>query len=384
MTWLAFFDRQRFHEVRRRVTRGTLQSLLRKSEARLRSAQILPAESIHRVLICRPNHRLGNLLLLTPLVAEVQRLFPAAKVDIVLAGDQGADLFRTFPDVRHVYVLHRRMVRHPIAIVRTALQIRRKRYDLAIDPCENSQSSRFLVAIAKARYSIGFPRNQPAETTQQLPKHMAKWPVALLRKALPRQQSAGSGFEYPNMDIRLSQAERRSAALLLDAMLPSAGSLRARTVVGVFADATGTKRHEESWWMEFLGELHQHMGDCAIVEIAPPDGRSRLSSAFPAFSSPSARNVAALIANLTCFISADCGVMHLASASGVPTIGLFSVTDLSKYEPYGNGSQAIQTSGKSPEEVARLAGPIIDRIRSGGTPGRAGFDGVGQTKRAPS
>ena len=136
---------------------------------------------------------------------------------------------------------------------------------------------------------------------------------------------AGSlAAQSPNMDIRLSQAERRSAALLLDAMLPSAGSLRARTVVGVFADATGTKRHEESWWMEFLGELHQHMGDCAIVEIAPPDGRSRLSSAFPAFSSPSARNVAALIANLTCFISADCGVMHLASASGVPTMSVLT------------------------------------------------------------
>lgn len=338
----------------------------------MRSAQSLSTESIHRILICRPNHRLGNLVLLTPLVTEVQRLFPRAKVDIVLAGSQGAELFRAFPNVGHIYALDRRMVRHPIAVARTAVQIRRARYDLALDPCESSQSSRLLVAIAEAKFTLGLPRAEAAGTVvQPIPKHMAKWPVALLRKASQRQHTADLELEYPRLELRLSPEERSLAAQTLSTLVPNQ---RIEVVVGVFADATGAKRHEESWWMDFLLELRKHLGDCAIVEVAPPDGRSRLSSAFPAFSSTSVREVAALISNLTCFVSADCGVMHLAAASGAPTIGLFSATDPAKYEPYGNGSQAIQTSGKSPEEVAQLASAIIERIRLRGVPERIHFD----------
>lgn len=373
------FDRNNYQEIRRRITRGTLQSLLGTSEARLQSTQDLSQKKIRRILICRPNHRLGNLVLLTPLIIDTQRLFPDAEIDIVLAGDQGPELFRAFGNVKHIHVLHRRMVRHPIAVVRTAMQIRRTRYDLAIDPCETSQSSRFLMAIAKAKYAIGLPRKHPEETaTRPIPKHMAKWPVALLRRALSRQPMAEPELDYPSLDIRLSPTERRSAALCLSTLIRSEELSRTKIIVGVFADATGTKRHEESWWICFLAELRKHLGDCAMVEIAPPDGRSRLSSTFPAFSSTSARKVAALISNMTCFISADCGVMHLASASGVPTIGLFSVTDSSKYEPYGNGSQAIQTSGKSPEEVAQLASTIIERIRLRGIPERIGLDRLEQ------
>ncbi len=356
-----------------------MQSLFRASEARLRSARHPSRNTIRRVVICRPNHRLGNLVLLTALVAELRQLIPAAEVDIVLAGDQGAELFRTFPNVRHIYVLHRRMVRHPIAVIRTAMQIRRARYDLAIDPCESSQSSRFLAAIAKAACMIGLPRRPPEATVARtLPRHMAKWPVALLRQKFPAQATTSSDPEYPCLDILLSPAELRSGALALRALVPCESHLHAKTIVGVFADATGAKRYEEAWWMRFLDELHKQIGDCATVEVAPPDGRSRLSASFPTFSSPNLREVAALIANLSCLVSADCGVMHLASASGTPTIGLFSATDPAQYEPYGNGSQAILTNGKSPVEVAQLASTMIEQIRLRGMSTRARFDGIDQ------
>ena len=36
----------------------------------------LDKDKVKRVLICRPNHRLGNMLLITPLVQEVERTFP--------------------------------------------------------------------------------------------------------------------------------------------------------------------------------------------------------------------------------------------------------------------------------------------------------------------
>ena len=50
------------------------------------------------------------------------------------------------------------------------------------------------------------------------------------------------------------------------------------------------------------------------------------------------------------FIGNDSGLMHLAAASGVPTIGLFGPSNNIKYKPYGKKTMAI-LSPKSPEEL---------------------------------
>lgn len=339
--------------------------------ARKRQSNIvgdLHGADIRTILICRPNHRLGNLLLLTPLVIELQRIFPQAEIDIVVAGCDGAELFQSFPGVARIYGLSRRMIRHPVATIRTALQIRRARYDLVIDPCEASQSSRLLAAIAGAKYVIGSPRDpwstdpEEAAAMRRAPRHMAQWSVYLVRRAVAR-HSLEPARPFPPLDIHLSGDERQIARRELDRLLETAGKPGVKTIVGVFADATGAKCYGNDWWRRFISEVEVRHPDCAIVEIAPPDGRTRLSMDLPSFSSPSPRKVAALISNMTCFVSADCGVMHLASASGVPTIGLFSVTDALKYAPYGRGSRALVTTGKSPEEIALLASELLEKFR---------------------
>lgn len=357
-------------ELRRRLLRGLSRRWFLATEACLLRSRHLPQSGIHRVLICRPNHRLGNLLLLAPLLVELQRAFPMAEVDIVLAGDRGAELFRAFPNVRHTYVLSRRMVRHPIAVIRIVMQIRRAKYDLAVDPCETSQSGRFLLAASKAAYMLGIPRRSNADSLGTMaerpaPAHMAQWPVFLLRRALSDDPSA-LDRDYPSLTLQLSQDERQRASQMLDALLHDKDESPTKIVIGVFADATGAKRYDESWWGCFIKGIRKRHPACTVVEIAPPDGRSRLSFRFPVFSSPSPREVAAVIANMTCFVSADCGVMHLASASGTPTIGLFSVTDMPKYAPYGPHNHAIHTHGKQPEEIARLVSEVLVAVISNG------------------
>lgn len=359
-------ERKHYDELRRRVVRWAMRPLFRASNENLSSTAGLPAgEGIHRILVCRPNHRLGNLLLLTPLVIELERTFPHARIDIVLAGEHGAELFRTFARVGHIYTLSRRMVRHPIAVVRTALEIRRTRYDLAIDPCETSQSGRLLLAVAGARHAIGIPRGKPDREGSALldraPAHMAQWPVFLLRRELAS-QPVQTGTDYPAMDIQLSTEERQRARTTLERAIHAEGRPR---VIGVFAAATGAKGYGVDWWQRFIRVVGARHSDATIVEIVPADGQPRLAAAgLPSFDSPSPREVAAVIANMTCFVSADCGVMHLASAAGVPTIGLFKASDLLKYAPYGHGSRALDTHGKSPEEVAEQVSATIGKFQA--------------------
>ncbi|MBU6477906.1 MAG: lipopolysaccharide heptosyltransferase family protein [Xanthomonadaceae bacterium] len=362
-------NRHRYSEMRRRIIRSALMPLFRTSDTRLRQTRDLSGAAVRRILICRPNHRLGNLLLLTPLVTELQRVFPGAKVDMVLAGDDGAELFGAFDNVKHIYGLSRRMIRHPVTLVRTALRIRRAGYDLAIDPCEASQSSRLLVTLANARYVIGLPRDgsfvDQGEHAAMLraPRHMAQWPVYLLRRVATR-RPPDSDRDFPELNIRLSADERKQAREVLDNLLRVHAGPQPRLIIGLFAEATGEKRYPLDWWQRFIAEVRVRHPDCALVEILPPDGRPRLSMDLPTFSSRSPRKVAAMISNMTCFVSADCGVMHLASASGTPTIGLFSVTDVSKYEPCGRGSRALVTNGKTPEEIARLASAHMENLHT--------------------
>lgn len=348
------FAQHEYQELRRRLTRTATRALLREPRNRSQSIDSVPRVQIRRVLVCRPNHRLGNLLLLTPLLKELQHVFPSAEVDIVVAGEDGAGLFRTFRNVGHVYSLSRRMIRHPLKTARIAVHLRRAKYDLAIDPCEGSQSSRWLIAVANATYVIGTHEQEARRATgvHPAPRHMAKWPIYMLRQALA--PCGGSrNDEYPALDIKLSPTEHQRGQQILS-VLTSAGTSLPR-VIGIFADARGAKRYPEAWWIRFIEAMRARAHGYLVVEIVPPDGRSRLSSCFPTFFSPDVREVAAVISRMSCFISADCGVMHLGSASGVPTIGLFSVTDAAQYAPYGNGSRAINTHGKSPEEAAHLA-----------------------------
>ncbi len=370
-------ERKHYSELRRRIIRQAMQPLFRIGDARLTPAGRLSGQAIRRILVCRPNHRLGNLLLLTPLLAELERLLPDAQVDIVLAGDHVAELFQTFPNVGHIWNLSRRMVRHPVALVRTITAIRRTHYDLAIDPCEASQSSRFLMTVARPRHALGIARSRSAASpddawTRGAPVHMAQWPVYLLRGAL-QQPPADSGQGFPPLDIRLTPDERRHARARLERLAGVTGAPHAQAIIGVFTEATGAKNYGIDWWRHFIDALRASRPGCAVVEIAPPDGRPRLGGNFPCFSSPSPREVAAIISNMTCFVSADCGVMHLASASGASTLGLFSVSDATKYAPYGHRSQALITRGETPEAVAEAASVLIGTLVADADPMRGNW-----------
>ncbi len=355
-------------ELRRRIVRGALRPLYRVAEGHRGQSRELSEADIHRVLVCRPNHRLGNLVLLTPLLGELQRMLPGAAVDIVLAGRHGAELFAGFGNIARVYTLSDRMVRHPLATVRTVFAIRHAHYDIVIDPCASSQSGHLLAAMAGAGCVLDGRRQRtkacPASggPIAAAPTHMAQWPVYWLRRSLARSPD-NADPEFPLLDVRLAPGERAAARATLAKLLSADSEELDRPILGVFANATGAKRYSADWWRRFLDELGKQRADTPVVEIAPPNGRRRLGGAGTSFASPNLREVAALIANMTWFVSADCGVMHLASAVAVPTCGLFSVTDARTYAPYGHGSQALDTRGQTPEVVAQRVRRWMEMVR---------------------
>ena len=51
---------------------------------------------IKKILICRPNPRLGNQLLITPLVQEVIATFPECEIDLFVHGGLAQIVFKNY------------------------------------------------------------------------------------------------------------------------------------------------------------------------------------------------------------------------------------------------------------------------------------------------
>ncbi|MEO8741886.1 MAG: glycosyltransferase family 9 protein [Lysobacteraceae bacterium] len=366
--------------LRTRWIRWLAHRVFRSVDSALVGPGQLRVADVHRIVVLRPNHRLGNLLLITPLITELERTFPGAEVDIVVGCPAAQELLGKFFSVRRIHGLPRYMIRHPLFMLGTLFRIRSARYDLGIDTSMGSNSGRLLLAWTRPRYALGVPNVATGADARwnaimrSAPRHMAQLPVYVLRSAISTMGSVGEAH-YAPLSASLAPDERQAGKSILSALTHVHDSAKNTVIVGLFANATGNKRYNETWWQQFLATLESSHPEYVIVEIMAAHGRSQLGSRIPSFFSSSPRKMAAVMSNLTCFVSADCGVMHLACASDAPTIGLFSVTDASVYAPYGHRSQAVLTADKSPEQVAEAAIRIIEQVVSMGRVDIAQNDG---------
>jgi len=341
---------------RRRLVAACFRRLLKHTDQQLCMPGQLPVRGIHRVLVCRPNHRLGNTVLISPLLAEIEALYPGAEIDVVSGGSIGEHLFAGCIHVRRIYSLPRKIARHLWTTVKLLGQLRRDTYDLAIDACIDSQSGRLLLAITKARFKLGYPDEQsPAAAAWHdlpRPEHLAKRSVFLLRTAYAGEVSR----PYPPLRLRLQKAEKDQGREVLDAVLGEPEqTAHPHMVVGVFANATGAKCYRTDWWSQFIGKLLAQQPDVRIVNLLAEHGESQLDERLASYYTRDPRRLAAMIACMDAFISADCGVMHLAAATGTPTMGLFSTSSSAKYGPYGGSNTSVDTRDLGAADVAAIA-----------------------------
>lgn len=312
----------------------------------------LASERIQRILVCRPNHRLGNTVLLTALLVEIERRFPGAEVDLLSAGPAAATLFRGFDIVGDCTTLDRRAARRPLATLRALRKLRARRYDLVIDAAAGSSSGRVAGALANARLQL---RTDDMPTNGQV-RHLAARPVQALRWALGVTEET----DVPPLDIRLTEHERRAGQDALARVLRGVNE-RHLPVVAIFPNATGSKLLDTNWWHDFTMELVALHGEACVIELVSADGMSRLGGGYPTYYTSDPRKLAAFIEAAGTYISADCGVMHLAAGTRATTVGLFGPTDPVRYGPYGGDNAAIVCEDGCPRLTARRVATHLAR-----------------------
>ncbi len=291
----------------------------------LSSNQIgLPPEQIHRVLVYRLDQRIGNGILLLPLLNAIRRTRPDIELHLFIH-QPVAELYREFaPDlVHHLWPYRQRyLLSLPWRLVQLLFRLRRQRYDLIIsshNPDSFSLSQALMGRFLKPRALVGFRwKNSEKFYHIAIPssaeKHYAAAQLDLWRHFYPQAPLEWGGFHVPEQTIREAFAQWGIS-------LPHKSAL-------LWLGATGDKVLPISLISFLYEQIRKQTGLEVIPALGPadeaiyqqlPDG---LREKTLVWSRP-LRETAIFFALFSLFISADTGPMHLAVALGLSTLTIF-------------------------------------------------------------
>jgi ADP-heptose:LPS heptosyltransferase len=329
---------------RRRLTRILTKNI---GKTRLpKNIDLTKKLEIKRVLICRPNHRLGNLLLITPLLQEVIANFPDCKIDLLVKGGISPILFENYKNIDNLIQLPKKPFKELIKYMRVWLAIRKHSYDMAINVVNSSSSGRLATQLSRSKHKLFGDINESIQLKYKDHIHIAKSSVYEFRNYLTKLGVDENNKEIPPLNLKLSASELAEGQKIVSELVHDTN----KKTISIFTFATSDKCYSEAWWAEFYDRLKLEYTNFNIIEVLPVENISQIGFKAPSFYSKDIREIAAVVANTEVFIGADSGIMHLASSSLTPTVGLFSRANQNTYQPFGNGSLAVNTNTSDMED----------------------------------
>lgn len=280
-------------------------------------------------------NRLGDAVLSMGVLDHLIRTYPDARITIA-CGPLPASLFAGVPGLDRVIALRKeKHHRHWIKLWR---QVVGTHWDIVVD-LRNSAVSRLI--RARRRYIFG----------PHIPKNMHK--VAQLSAVIGEPEP-----HAPRLWITPDQGKFANGILF-----------NKNKVIGIGPTANWqgkiwpTERFMDL--IRFLKSEFPAFSDAAVAVFAAPGeetiARQVLESVPEAdridmIARGDPGQVSAVIARCTLYVGNDSGLMHMAAAAGVRTIGLFGPTNDVEYGPYGKKTHLIRTPESMKDLLARING----------------------------
>ncbi|HYC78811.1 MAG TPA: glycosyltransferase family 9 protein, partial [Planctomycetota bacterium] len=313
------------------------------------------AETFRNIVVVRLS-AFGDVVLALPALAALRAAFPEARISWIVE-DRCAALLRGHPHLDEVIEIPRatwargsalrRGLRATAALLRLAVAVKKRRFDLAVDLQGNLKSG-FATRFTFAPVRLGFGRRDTGEpnwlfTNRRLdlggaPFHRADRDLLLLGRV-------GVPFVRRRAVVPVAPADAAPAETFL-AALPGAGPL-----VALHAGTSAFMPHKR-WPAERYGALARRLRDAAgarsiatwgkedrdLAErvVATSDGAAVLAPDLP-----STRALAGLLRRVDLVVGGDTGPTHLADVLGVPVVMVFGPTDPRLYHPYGRPDRAL-------------------------------------------
>ncbi|TDD78835.1 glycosyltransferase family 9 protein [Flavobacterium caseinilyticum] len=338
--------------IRKIVTKSLTKNI--GSSQTIQNIDLTQKVEIKKVLISRPNHRLGNLLLITPLVQDVIATFPECKIDLFVKGGLAPIVFKNYSNINDFIELPKKPFKNLTDYFQVWIKIKKQKYDVVINVDKGSSSGRLSAKFADAKYKFFGAADEDLQLQFDDYGHIAKYPVYEFRNFLTKLGIAANSNPVPSLDLKLNLSEIAEGQKIVSDLVKND-----KKTISIFTYATSDKCYSESWWDEFYQLLQTTFPNYNIIEVLPVENISQIGFKAPTFYSKDIREIGSVIANTVLFVGADSGIMHLASSAQTPTIGLFSRDNLKTYEPYNNNSVAINTTIGNKEEWIKIINGVL-------------------------
>lgn len=322
-----------------RVGRRVLDRVLDRLLPVPRNVSLDALTAVRSVLLVRPNFRMGNVLLATPLVLAARERFPGAHLEM-LVGDTTRSLLGGLP-VDAVHCVSRFHILYPWRFVALFRRLRRTRFDVAIAAGPGSFSGGLYTFLSGARYRIGWQGRGDRFLNVRLPRSR----VTHAYDSAPA-FARSMGVSCADRPVyRVSRAEDAEAVRILGELgLADEGTVR--PFLALFVGGHLGKRWPQNLWLAFAREL-ERLGTVFVVFLGPEEVafaarlRSELSPSVCIVSPQPMRVFAALLARARLLVTPDSGPMHLGAALGVPIVALLQTEKSEFYRPRGTHDRAL-------------------------------------------
>lgn len=301
-------------------------------------------EKVNRILVVRLDDRLGNIVLLTPLLVALKGRFSRSHLSCLLARRYW-DMKEFIPSTDEFIPFERAaMARNPLKIRPLLKTLQASHYDLVFDASDDRSLSfnhLMITALSQGRFRIGHNRGEasryydvavpvPGLDADGQPRHAAEMQLDLLRAVTPIRSHPRPLLKPPKEDSGFA-AEFRARI----------GADSAAPMVLIHPGGRGPKRWPAAEFARVARQLNTNHDSVVAMVWGPADSEAAnevLALAEGAIHTAGIlpfRDLVSMIRHSAVFLSGDCGPMHLAAAFNTPVVSVFLVSDAGKYRTLG-------------------------------------------------
>ncbi len=297
---------------------------------------------------------IGINILAVPTLRAVKRRDPGGFVHLVVQFETGRELLKECPYVDCISVVNYDMVRRPRSLAAFIGDLRRISYDYSflMFPANRLDKNLFH-AVVKARKKFthdygyrGFMRGKflnDVRVDVDYDAHDVVQNLNLLEAA-----GIDPAGEKTGLELFLTEEEKVRGREMADRIG------KGKKLVGIHAGSSRDLTMELKRWpsrsFARLADRLKERYECEILLFGSRDEdiiKKRIETSMEhgcrSIHQMDIRTTAALIGNCSLFISNDSGLMHIAAAAGVETVGIFGPTDPVRTAPYGSNGLVVRS-----------------------------------------
>ncbi len=265
--------------------------------------------------------RVGDAILSTGLLDHVIRQYPGARITVA-CGATAAPLFEAVPGLDRLIVLNKMLL--SLHWVELWARCTGTFWDLIVD-LRNAP----LTYLLMRKRRRGMPRDGRS-------MHRIRRLARVLDLDVP-----------PPPTVWIDDEHREQAAMLIPDGSPvlaigptanwTAKTWRPENFADLVARLTSTNNILPNACVALFGLAEERASALRLIQAVPEVQRIDLVGGLDLLT------VAACLKRCAMYIGNDSGLMHLAAATGIPTLGLFGPTQESLYAPWGDHTAVVRT-----------------------------------------